>query len=526
MIQLPPVGDTTLRQLLDAEAKASPERVYLRSGGRDWRFGEVDAAANRLANALLAGGLRPGDRVALMLPSHPDHVIAIFALAKIGLVRVPVNTGLVGPSLAYPLQAFDVNALIADAAYAEALSPVLAERNLRHIVWRRGGPDGAPHFEDLLAHADATPPAVSPGPDDILAITPSSGTTGAPKGVLKSDRNLRAGPIALLHLTQAKPGESFLFWEAMHHGAGVAVLIAAVMGRLTLGMVERFSASRFWSDAKAVGAARVHYLGSVLPMVLKQPPGPHDRDHGVSIAWGGGCPADIWQAVQDRFGVTIREGYGLSELITFTTLNMTGKLGSVGRPLSWYEAKVADPEGHELPRGETGELLFRAREPGLHFRGYFRNETASADTMHPEGWFRTGDLARMDVDGDLFFAGRAKDSVRRRGINISAWEVERVLLDHPEVEEVALVGVPSALGEDEIKVFIRRAAGAALTAGALIRWCEPRLPRFQLPRYVAFVDDFPRTPTQRVRKLELSRGTADSWDREAEVSVADRPGTA
>jgi crotonobetaine/carnitine-CoA ligase len=132
-----------------------------------------------------------------------------------------------------------------------------------------------------------------------------------------------------------------------------------------------------------------------------------------------------------------------------------------------------------------------------------------------DGWFRTGDLARQDEDGDFFFAGRAKDSIRRRGINISAWEVERVLLDHPAVEEAALIGVPSALGEEEIKVFIRRAAGLRLEPDDLLRWCVPRLPRFQLPRYVAFVEDFPRTPTQRIRKMELPRDTADCWDLEA-----------
>jgi crotonobetaine/carnitine-CoA ligase len=511
-IAMPPPGDRTLREELDAQARTQPDRVFCRFAGQSIRIGELDAAVNRVANALLARGLRPGDRVALMLPGHPDHIACIFALAKVGLVRVPVNTSLQGPSLAYPFDAFAVDALIADVAYAGALAPVLAGRALCQVIWRGG--EGQATLAALLAHPDAAPPAFAPKPDDIIAITPSSGTTGAPKGVLKSDRTLRAGPMATLRLTGAQPGETFLFWEAMHHGAGVAVLIAAVLGRLTLGMVDRFSASRFWQQAKEVGAGKVHYLGSVLPMVLRQPEGPADRDHGVQVAWGGGCPAEVWQPFERRFGVEIREGYGLSELITFVTLNLTGKVGAIGRPLSWYEAMVADAEGRPVPVGETGELCFRAREPGLGFLGYFRNDQATRDAMRGD-WFRTGDLARQDAEGDLFFAGRAKDSIRRRGINISAWEVERVLLDHPEVEEAALVGVPSELGEEEIKVFIRRAAGATLTAAALLDWCRPRLPRFQLPRYIAFVEDFPRTPTQRVRKMELPRSTTDCWDSEA-----------
>jgi crotonobetaine/carnitine-CoA ligase len=511
-VAMPAPGARTLREEMDAQALSDPGRVFCTHAGVEITFGALDAAVNRIANALLARGLRPGDRVALMLPGHPDHIACIFALAKIGLVRVPVNTALQGASLAYPFEAFAVDALVADVSHAEALAPILAAHSLRCVIWRGG--EGADSLAALLAHPDATPPPIAPRADDILAITPSSGTTGAPKGVLKSDRTLRAGPMAILRLTEARPGDTFLFWEAMHHGAGVAVLIAAVLGRLRLGMVEKFSASRFWQQAKEMGAARVHYLGSVLPMVLRQPEGPADRDHGVTIAWGGGCPLEVWEPFARRFGVEIREGYGLSELITFCTLNLTGKVGSIGRPLSWYEAMVADENGRALPPGETGELCFRAREPGLGFLGYFRNPAATEAAMR-DGWFRTGDLARMDAEGDLVFAGRAKDSIRRRGINISAWEVERVLLDHPAIEDVALVGVPSDLGEEEIKVFIRRAEGAALDAEELLRWCVPRLPRFQLPRFVAFVAEFPRTPTQRIRKIELPRDTAGCWDLEA-----------
>ncbi|WP_431285179.1 AMP-binding protein [Humitalea sp. 24SJ18S-53] len=513
MVTMPPVGDTTLRQVMDAQALTDPDRVYCTFGGRAWLFGELNSAVNRVANGLLAQGLRPGDRVALMLPGHPDHIICILALAKIGLVRVPINTSLKGAALDYPFEAFAADALIADAPYAETLAPVLAKGALRRVFWRGTPPSGGQGFDLLAEHPDASPPAVQPTADDIIAITPSSGTTGAPKGVLKSDRTLRAGPMAILRLTEAQPGETFLFWEALHHGAGVAVCIAAVLGKVTLGMVDRFSASRFWSQAKQMGAARVHYLGSVLPMVLKQPEGPDDRDHGVAIAWGGGCPAEIWRPVEERFGVQIREGYGLSELITFCTLNLEGRVGSVGQALSWYDAAVMDSDGKPCATGETGELCFRAQHAGLGFLGYFRNEAATADAMRGD-WFRSGDLARADADGFLYFAGRAKDSIRRRGINISAWEVERVLLDHPAIEEVALIGVPSALGEDEIKIFIRIASGATLDAADLLLWCEPRLPAFQLPRYVAFVDDFPRTPTQRIRKLELPRTTAGCWDLE------------
>lgn len=516
MTLMPNVGDKTFRETMDEEALSNPDRVFCTFDGHSITFGALNEQVNRLANALLALGLKKGDHVGIMLPSHPDHIVAIFALAKVGLVRVPVNTSLKGAALDYPFSAFAIDALIADRAYAEPLAPILETYDLKPVVWRSGLPSGVSsgiRYEELIATGDPSAPAVAPGPDDIIAITPSSGTTGAPKGVLKSDRTLRAGPLAVLRLTGAQPGETLLLWESLHHGAGVAVCIAAVLGRLTLGMVERFSASRFWAQAREVGATRVHYLGSVLPMVLKQPESPDDRSHGVTIAWGGGCPQQLWRPVEERFGVEIREGYGLSEMITFCLVNMDGKVGSVGKPLSWFEATVTDKDGNPCPAGEVGELCLRATVPGLHFLGYFRNEKATQESMRGD-WFRTGDLVRQDEDGYFYFAGRAKDAVRRRGINISAWEVERVLLDHPAIEEVALIGVPSDLGEDEIKIFVRKAQGTELAPADLMRWCEPRLPHFQWPRYIDFVDEFPRTPTQRIRKRELSRDTAGCWDYE------------
>ncbi|MBC5764650.1 AMP-binding protein [Ramlibacter albus] len=505
---MPPVTDETLRETMDRRAREEPGRVFLRFQDRSWTFGEIDALVNRVANGLLARGLRPGDRVALMLPSHPDHLIAILALAKVGLVRVPINTAFKGASLQHPFDAFSPRALIADAPYREVLDEV--RTRVEQTIWRGPGEDG---FASLLAHADASPPKVAPKADDIVALTPSSGTTGAPKGVIKSDRTMRAGPMGTLMLTGAQPGDVFLLWESLHHGAGVAVVIAAVLGKLTLAMVEKFSASLFWDHCRQYGVTHIHYLGGVLPMLLKQPPRPDDRDHKVRIAWGGGCPPEVWDPFVQRFGVEMREGYGLSEMITFVTVNPKGPKFSVGLPLSYFDVMLADDEGKEVPVGQPGEIRVRARVPGLHFLGYFRNEEATRNAMAGE-WFCSGDLAKRDEQGFLYFAGRKKDTVRRRGINISAWEVERVIGEHEAVAECALVGVPSELGDEELKLFVRVAEGKALAPAELVAWCKPRMPHFQVPRYVALIDEFPKTPTQRIRKNELSRSVQGVWDAE------------
>ncbi len=502
-------NEITIAQLWNARMRRDPAHVYCRFHDQAWTIAALDERINRLANALLDSGLRKGDRVALMLPSHPDHVVAIFALAKAGLVRIPVNVHLKAASLDFVFDRFEPHALIADHDYGEALAPIVERLPGLRLVWRGGAAPEA--FEGLIAAGSPEPPAVAVEADDIIAITPSSGTTGEPKGVLKSDRSLRAGPMGTLALTGAKDGDVFLLWEPLHHGAGVAVLIAALMEPITLAMVERFSASQFWEQVRHYDVTHIHYLGGVLPLLLKQPASPLDREHKVRMAWGGGCPLDVWRAFEERFGVVLREGYGLSEMTTFVTINPEGRLGSCGRPLPFYEVRLLGEDGQEVAAGEPGEIVVKPLEAGLAFKGYFRMEQASADLVQ-DGWFSTGDLARRDGDGFLFYSGRKKDSVRRRGVNISAWEVERIVLTHDDVEECALIGVPSEMGDDDLKLFIRSAPGRAPDPIDLIRWCESRMPYFQIPRYIEGIEEFPKTPTQRIKKSDLSRSVAGCFD--------------
>jgi carnitine-CoA ligase len=283
-------------------------------------------------------------------------------------------------------------------------------------------------------------------------------------------------------------------------------------------MVDRFSASRFWDQVRAAGATRIHYLGGILQMLLRQPPRPDDRDHRARIAWGGGCPAAVWGPFEERFGVQIRENYGMTECSSLTTMNLGGPRGSAGRPCPWFEVEIRDPRGAALATGERGEIVVRGREPGLLMPGYFRNPEATAAALR-DGWMHTGDLGWFDADGYLYFGGRLKDSIRRRGENVSAWEIERVVEALEWVEESAAIGVPDDLGDEEIKLFVRVADGAAPDPGALLAWCESRLARFQIPRYLAFVEAFEKTGTQRIRKETLPRGTDGCWTREPDGSL-------
>ncbi|MGJ7533865.1 MULTISPECIES: AMP-binding protein [unclassified Variovorax] len=499
------VGDETIGALLARRARHHPDEIYCTFRDEQISFRRLDQRVSQVAAMLRRAGLARGDRVAVMLASHPDHLYLIFALARLGIVRVPINVHLIGAPLEHLLTELAPRALVVDTAFEAALEGIAAP--LPQLIWRNGADREFDGYA-TLAEDDS---ALAVAADDVIALSPSSGTTGAPKGVLKTDRHLRAGPMAVLRLTEAGPGDVFLFWEALHHGSGVAVAIAALIGRFQLAMLERFSASRFWDDARRHRATHIHYLGSVLPMLMKQPARADDRQHGVRFAWGGGCPAHIWTEFADRFGVTMREGYGLSELITFVTANVDGTPGSIGKPLSYYEISLLDDDGAPVAAGEKGEVAVRAWDARLGFLGYFRNPEADA-TARRGDLFMTGDLAHADANGNLYYAGRKKDMLRRRGINISAWDVERVFAEHEAIAEVALVGVPSDLGEDELKLFVRLRDGVRIEPLELIRWSSQRLPYFQVPRYIEFIDAFPKTPTQRIQKKELSRQVAGVWD--------------
>lgn len=490
-----------------ARAASDPDHVYCRFGDQDWTIDRMHRWSNRMAHAL--AGLCPrGSRVALMLANHPDHVAAIFGLAKAGLVRVPVNVNLVGLALSFVFDRFTPAVLIAEREYRAALAPVLAAHPQIRVIWRDG--DGADceltrHLADAPDH-DADSGVAS---DDIIAVTPSSGTTGEPKGVLKTDQSLRSGPLGIFALTGATRGDVLLHWEPLYHGAGVAVLIAAVMRPLTLVMVPRFSATQFWQQVDAGGITLIHYLGGILPILLAQPERDDDRSHGVRLAWGGGASVEVSQRFSERFGIPMGEGYGMSEMTTFVTVSAAGSPpGSCGKPLPFYRIRLRPVDA--AAGDDFGECLVQPLDPGLAFRGYFGRPDAVAELVS-DGWFSTGDLMRRDADGNYFYAGRLKDSVRRRGVNISAWEVERVFQGHPAVEECALIGVEGEMGDDDLKLFVKRAPGDTTAAADLLDWARDRMPYFQLPRYLEFIEAFDKTPTQRISKANLSRSTANAF---------------
>jgi len=515
--------DVTLRALLERRTAADPDGCYLVYAGERMSFAALDAGVNRLANALAARGIGAGERVAVMMDNHPDHVRAFFALAKLGAVQIPVNTQLRHAPLAYVLTRGEPALVIADAAYAQVLGEVFGSgaQHRPSFVWRGACDAPGECIDGLMAAALAGPPPGAPAAHDVLTVLFTSGTTGPPKGVLVTDKMHRAAALASTLAAGVCDGDVMYLWEPLYHIGGTEVLVLALEHRVTLAMTTRFSVSRFWEECREAGATQFHFLGGILQMLLSRAPDRRDRDHPVRIAWGGGAPPGAWRAFEERFGVEVRENYGMTEASSLTSINDDARFATVGRPAPWFDVRIAADDGATLGAGERGEILVREREPGLITPGYFRNPEATARAIR-DGWLHSGDLGLLDRDGFLVFLGRLKDCIRRRGENISAWEIEHVVNAMPQVEESAAIGVPSALGDEEIKLFVKPADGARLDPASVFGWCAQRLAPFQVPLYLSVVENFEKTGTQRIRKETLSRTIHDCTVREQSGSGLSR----
>ncbi|MBV9018875.1 MAG: AMP-binding protein [Alphaproteobacteria bacterium] len=491
-------------ELFLSRSRNTPEALFARFDGRPITFGTLAGMAEGCAIELRRQAVRRGDRVAVMMRNGPAVLPMIFGLARAGAVWVPINAQLRGPGLAYVLEHCEPALVIADAEVIPTIAQSGGRLGSAKLIT---GGDIESWFSET-AEFDAPLPM----PEDCLAIFYTSGTTGPPKGVMLSHAMLRFASEAVALVAAPSSGDVLLMWEPLYHIGGAQLLVLPLIRDVTLAMVDRFSARRFWQQAREYGASHIHYLGGILQLLLKQPASALDRAHGVRVAWGGGCPADIWRLFEERFQVEIREAYGMTEASSITTYNHHGVVGSVGRPVPWFEVSLRDPAGNSVAPGERGEIVVHTNHKEALFAGYFRDPDATARALRG-GALWTGDLGRFNPDGDLIFLGRISDSVRCRGENVSAWEVERVVAAHPDVEDCAIIGVAADIGEQEIKLFVRPKEGAAIDPAELSRWLGERLAPYQNPRYVAVVESFERTPSQRIAKQTLQHGSEGCWDR-------------
>lgn len=495
------IGGRDVAEELAAAAADRPDRLFATAGERSVTVGELDARVDRVAGVLADAGVGARSRVAVALPNTLAHVAVVFALVRVGALWVPLNPRLKGAPLTHLLGDSGATHLVAERG-AEIV-PAVAD----DLLARHGAEPGA---AVQVAEEDGTATDLCrlPGQDggavrDTSLLLYTSGTTGPPKGVRVSQSMLRAAAVGALEVTDARPGDVLYLWEPIFHVGGAQTLLMPLYADVSLALARRFSASGFWADVVRTGATHVHYLGGILQILLGRPPSELERRHRIRVAWGAGATPAIWEQCRERFGVAVHECYGMTETSSIVTVNKEGPGQGVGRPLPWFDVRAGD--------GAPGEILVRPTVPGLLTPGYLGNPDASAAARDGD-WFRTGDHGTLDAGGNLHFHGRASDSVRVRGENVSAWQVEDVYGRHPDVERCAVVGVAADVGEQEMVLVLTLRDGAETDPGAVVAWGADHLAPFQVPRYVRVLDELPLTPSQRVAKHRLPHGTDGALD--------------
>ena len=495
--------------LIDHRAQEHPDQVFLKMEGVRETWGDFRANALRVARGYREAGLRAGDRVAIMLPNCPEFLSAHFGAIYAGLVPVPVNTGQRGETLAFLLKDSEARGIVIDDSLRSQWD---GEGLVQFVRGEPGRGSSAIRLSEVLDGPVEEPPEED-AEGSTFGVLYTSGTTGPPKGVVPTRTDI--GPLlAMWQAMEVQAGETMYTCLPLFHGNPLAIsVLGAMFLDASIAVSRRFSASAFWDECRAFEAVEFNHVGAVIPILLKQSEKANDRDNPVRVCLSAGCPPHAWEPFQDRFGVKIVEQFSMVDAPGYL-INLDGRVGSMGKPVAGCEAAILDDEGNELAAGAVGELALRAAEGRTH---YYLNQPEATDEAFRGGWFHTGDRAWRDDDGYFYYAGRKKESMRRRGENVSAWEVENVVNQFPGVLESAAHAVASELGEDDVKVVVVPREGTTIDPAALLDFCASRMASYAVPRYVEQRTEIPKTPTERPRYADLKAEgiTERTWDREA-----------
>jgi len=526
------VRDWTFAELYEWAAEHHRFSTFLEYGQERYTFNDMNRRANRVARRLREAGVGEGSGVALMLSNHPRFLDAFFAVQKLGAYAVPLNTALVGDGLSYVLDHAEVKAVVCDHETALQVAAVRSQVARIGRVWVNtaeapgGGaiPAGMRSFAELErgTATDAEDLALPPPPADAPSLLMyTSGTTGAPKAVVSPYGQQRVKSIGLLaNLLYGKSDKLYTCLPLFHANALMLTVMQALWLGIPLTLSKRFSASRFWAELSACGATQLNTVGGMIPILLKTPPSPYDRAHKVKRIVSAACPKDAWEPFERRFGIEIWEAYGAVDGAGVTIVNAgDAPIGSLGKPSRLARWKLVDADGGNAAPGEAGELWVFVGDKSESRVPYWKNEKASSEKV-VEGWLHTGDLMQADAKGYLYFVGRNTDSMRRRGENVSAYEVEKVVDAYPDVLESAAFGVPSPVGEQDIMVSVVPVEGRTIAAEDLAKFLRERLPRYAVPSYLDVVSELPKTGTHRVVKADLKkRGVTASTIRLEDLGI-------
>ena len=519
--------ELVLPHLLAGRAAECPNRTFLEEvEGRSISYGDLHRDTLTWADAYRRLGVAPGDRVAVMLPTGIDAVSAWLGLAWLRAWEVPVNTAYLGRMLRYLLEHSRSKLLVVAADFLDRIGDVAGD--LTHletiVVADRDHVTSDLPFRvigrsEFLAGATPAEDLDGPGPADIATVMYTSGTTGPSKGVLVPWAQLHATAATSIFTGDFGADDAYYMPFPLFHisGKGPVYTFALAGGRVV--MRPSFNTSAFWNDIRRYRCTTTLLLGAMANFINRQPPRPDDADTPLHTVVMVPLIPEL-EVFKQRFGVRVSTAFNMTEIsVPIHSEGWTlADLESCGKVRPGYEVRVVDGDDEDVGPGRIGELILRSHEPWTLMAGYLDMPEATAAAWR-NLWLHTGDAFRYDTDGNYYFCDRISDTIRRRGENISSAEVEVVVDEHPGVLESAAVAVPSEWGEDEVKIVVVPRAGESLEPQGLIDFLAPRLPRFMLPRYVEVVAGLPKTPTEKIRKVELrAQGiTPTTWDREAGV---------
>ncbi len=509
-----------LRHALERHARESGGAIYaVFEDGESWTYSQTLALVREVASGLYKAGVRQGDRVVIMLPNGALALKALFAVNYLGAIFVPINPALKGSLLAHVINDSGAKLAIVHEKLIDRVVEVGSE-NLKTIISSGAVPQAEAGgclllpVERLSSSDEVSEPPSAIEPWHTQSIIYTSGTTGRSKGVLSSYMHsysamspetwncTRVGDRHLLHMPVFHIGGAFIASVCLCIGSSVAV-------------VSGFKTDTFWKSVREMRVTVVFLLGAMATFLLKAPEKADDRDHELRMVFivplGQSGPA-----FRERFGVEVYTLFNMTEISTplISDENPT-KANSCGRPREGVEVRLVDDNDVEVPIGAVGQLVVRTARPWAMNHGYNNNLQATVDAWR-NGWFHTGDAFIRDADGDFFFVDRMKDTIRRRGENISSYEIEVELLTHPSVREAAAVPVPSELSEDDVLAVVSAVEGQAIDPLELVSHLRSRVAYHMIPRYIRVVSELPKTPTEKVQKHVLREQgvTGDTWDRD------------
>ncbi|MDP3519907.1 MAG: AMP-binding protein [Hydrogenophaga sp.] len=536
-----PLHERTLAKVLATQAVAHGEKPFLRFYGQTFTYAEAYENSCRVAGGLVAAGIKPHQHVAVMMENRPEVVWMHFALALVGAVVVPINNASRGDLLSYYICQSDSVAMFIEASFVERFVAVLPQCPALSLIcvlddssvsttaspW----PDSANLVPwDQIANGPALDCEQHPGPayNDMLQIMYSSGTTGPAKGSMIS--NATAVRSAAKHVEFYGYDSSDVMYTClpMFHGNALnCTVLPALMAGATVALSRRFSTTNFWREVNECGATRTSLLSAMINFLWLKPPSAEEQTHKLKTSLVVPAP-EFALAFEERFNVKITSLYALGDFGYATMLGADEpreKIGSAGRPLPEVILAIMDADDLPVPQGQVGQICLRTNEPWFGRQGYYNKSELWAEVTR-NFWLHTGDFGYLDNDGYLYFAGRSKELIRRRGENISAIQVENVIRRHPAVADVAVFAVRAEYLEDEVMASVVFRDGQEPDVAELIQFSASQMAYFMVPRFIEVLAELPQTPTGKVEKYKLREAAEkrlDSlWDREKSGIVLEK----